>query len=138
MINFGGDGTYPGSNLTISGNTFINDRPGGSIPLLNETSDPDGGGNVPALITGNTFYNIDPGNFFVDYNAPPYDVASNNVFLFGAGPTLDTSPGYDVPEPASVVVLLFAVLSMATMRLGGQLIRRTNQILTSPGAECRP
>jgi hypothetical protein len=124
MINFGGDGTYPGSSLTISDNTFINDRPGGSIPLLNETSNPDGGGNVPALITGNTFYNIDPGNFFVDDNAPPSDIASNNLFLTGTGPTLDTSPGYDVPEPASVLVLLFAVLSVATMRFGENCVRR--------------
>jgi len=46
------------------------------------------------------------------------------LFLTGTGPTLDTSPGYDVPEPASVLVLLFAVLSVATMRFGENCVRR--------------
>jgi len=129
MINFGGDDTYPNSALTISDNTFINDRPGGAVALLNETYDPDGGagynGNVPALITGNTFYGLGPGNLFADDNGPPYDVASDNLFPGGAGPTLDTSPGYDVPEPASVAMMLFAVLILAIVRSGESCIRRT-------------
>jgi Right handed beta helix region len=121
MINFGGDGTYPGSNLTITGNTFINDYAGGGIGLLNESQDPDSGdpnynANVPATITGNTFYNLSQSNLFVDYYGPPPDNASNNVFLPGPGPALDTSPGYDVAEPASGAVLLFAVLSVAMIR----------------------
>ena len=120
IIHFGGEGTYPVSSLFISGNTFINDRPGGAIALLNQTQDPNPGdpnynANIPAVITGNTFYNVDPSNLFEDDFGPPFDQASNNVFLPGPGPALDTSPGYDVPEPASVAVLLFAVFSVSML-----------------------
>jgi len=55
-------------------------------------------------------------NLFDDAFAPPLDVASNNVFLPGPGPALDNSPGYDVPEPASVVILLLAALTTAMPR----------------------
>jgi hypothetical protein len=121
MINYGGDGTYPGSNLVISGNTFISGYAGAAIALLNESQDPNSGdpnfnANVPALITGNTFYNITEGNLFVDDYGPPPDYAYNNAFLPGPGPTLDTSPGFDVPEPASFAMFLFAVLSVAMIR----------------------
>lgn len=121
MIHFGGEGTYSNSSLFISDNTFIDDSGGGAIGLLNQTVDPNSGdpnynANMPATIIGNTFYGMDGGNLFQDDNGPPFDVSSDNIFLSGPGPTLDTSPGYDVPEPSSVVVLLFAVLGMALLR----------------------
>ena len=89
--------------------------------MLNQNQDPNVGdtnynANVPATITGNTFYNVDQPNVFSDEFGPPFDVASNNTFLFGATPPLDTSPGFDVPEPGCAVVLLFAVMSMAMLR----------------------
>jgi hypothetical protein len=139
MINFGGDGTYPGSNLVISGNTFISDYLGSAIALLNESQDPNSGdpnynANVPALITGNTFYNISEGNLFVDDYGPPPDCAYNNIFLPGPGPTLDTSPGYDVPEPSGVVTLLFAVLSVILAR---RMLRWRIEQQASPGRGIR-
>jgi hypothetical protein len=117
IIHFGGEGTYPVSSLFITGNTFINDRPGGAISLLNQTQDPDYGANIPAIINGNTFYNIDQPNLFQDDFGPPFDIASNNLFPGGPGPALDTSRGFDVAEPASVAVLLFAALGVAALRV---------------------
>jgi hypothetical protein len=124
MIHFGGEGTYPDSSLVVSGNIFINDRPGGATAIYNQTRDPNPedpnyDANIPATITGNTFYNVDEANLYQDNFGPPYDIAFNNTFLPGPGPTLDTSPGYDVAEPASVVMFLFAMLSVAAMRFAG-------------------
>jgi hypothetical protein len=128
MIHFAGEGTYPSSSLFVSDNVFINDRPNGATALLNQTQDPNSGdpnfnANMPATISGNTFYGIDEPNLFQDDFVPPFDIASNNAFLSGSGPPLDTSPGFDVPEPASVVLLMFAVLGVAMVRYA----RRLNQ-----------
>lgn len=116
MIHFGGEGTYPSSSLFVSGNTFINDSASGAIGVLNQTVDPGSGASVPATIAGNTFYGVDAPNLFQDDNKPPFDIASNNVFFQGPGPALDTSPGFDVPEPASGAALMFAVLGVALVR----------------------
>lgn len=132
FINFGSEGTYPNSSLAISGNTIVNDRPGGGNLLLNQTRDPNSGdpnfnANVPATIDGNTLYNLGTSNLFSDKFGPPFDNASNNVFLSGPGPTLDTSPGYDVPgfdviEPGGLALLLVAVIGIAMARLSRNII----------------
>jgi len=115
MIHFGGEGTYPGSSLLVSDNTFINDRSDGATAVFNQTKDSNNV-NIPATITDNTLYNIPAAYLFQDNFGPPYDVTSNNVFLPGSGPPLNTSPGYTVPEPGSVVLLLVALLRMAMLQ----------------------
>jgi hypothetical protein len=128
MIHFGGEGTYSSSSLFVSGNTFINDGSLPAIGVLNQTQDPSSNANVPATITGNTFYNVDEPNVFSDEFGPPFDVASNNTFSFGATPPLDTSPGFDVPEPASIAVLLYAVLgTVAIRRRRGRVLDRATR-----------
>ena len=126
MIHFGGEGTYPSSSLFVGANTFINDRPGGATAVFNQTRNPNSGdpnfnANIPATITGNTIYGINEPNLFQDNFGPPFDLASNNSFLSGPAPALDTSPGFDVSEPSSIVVLLFAVLSVAMLRCARRL-----------------
>jgi hypothetical protein len=115
MIHFGGEGTYLDSSLDVSDNVFINDNAGGTTAVFNEAQDLTGD-SIPASIDDNTLYAIDPFNLYFDPYGPPFDIASNNVFLPGPGPALDTAPGFDVPEPAGVSVLLFASLAMATVR----------------------
>jgi hypothetical protein len=52
MVHFGGEGiAYAGSSLTITGNTFINDRSSSTIAVLNNTA-------VSVDITGNQFNGI--------------------------------------------------------------------------------
>lgn len=122
MIHFGGEGTFFGSNLFVAGNTFINDRSTGATALFNQTQDPNGGdpnfnANMPATITGNTLYGVDPPNLFQDNLGPPFDIATNNLFPSGLAPALDTSPGYAVvPEPASFVLLLFAMAGLTMVK----------------------
>ncbi len=134
MIHFGGEGTYAGSSLFVSGNTFINDRPGGAVGILNQTQDPDSddGSNIPAVITGNTLFNVDEPNLFQDASGPPFDTASNNSFLPGSGPALDTSPGFDVPEPSSVLLFTVALLSVALVRWVRRAGFRLRPILDHP------
>jgi hypothetical protein len=115
IIDFGAEGTYLDSSLDISDNVFVNDSGAGTIALLNLTQDTNGV-TVPATIAGNTLYAIDPANLSYDQSGPPFDTVSNNVFLPGPGPALDTSPGYDVPEPAGITVMLIASLAMALAR----------------------
>ncbi|WP_158931305.1 right-handed parallel beta-helix repeat-containing protein [Acidisphaera sp. S103] len=115
MVHFGGEGTYPDSSLYVGDNIFINDYGPAAVAVFNQTLDPNND-SIPATIADNTLYAIPPSNLFYDQNGPPFDIVSNNVFLPGPGPTLDTSPGYGVPEPSGVTVLLLASLSMAMVR----------------------
>ena len=126
MIHFGGEGTYFNSNLFVAGNTFINDRSAGATALFNQTQDPNGGdpnynANMPATITGNVLYGVDPPNLFQDNFGPPTDIATNNLFPSGPAPMLDTSPGYDVPEPASFMLLLFAFAGVTMVKASRRL-----------------
>jgi Right handed beta helix region len=123
MIHFGGEGTYAGSNLVVSDNTFINDG-SGAIAVLNQTQDsnPDDSNyedGIPATIAGNTLYDVGVPNLYQDEFGPPYDIALNNVFITGAAPSLDTSPGYsiDAPEPAGIAMLLFGCFALLSIRL---------------------
>jgi hypothetical protein len=76
-------------------NTIVNDR-SLAFGLLNQSQD-GSGANIPATITGNTFYMLGSGNLFRDADGPPFDIASDNVFDPGPGPALDTSAPYSVP-----------------------------------------
>ena len=118
FVQFGQEGStsYAASTLSIAGNTFIDDR-GGSVALLNQTSDP-AAGNAPdaASIAGNIFYGIGPGSLSYDQNGAPYDTASNNIFLPLPGPPLDSSAPFAVTEPASGTLLGLAMLAAATLR----------------------
>ncbi len=52
MIHFGGEGIpYAGSSLTVTGNSFVNDRTSATIGVFNQTT-------VSAVITGNSFSGI--------------------------------------------------------------------------------
>jgi hypothetical protein len=89
--------------------------------LLNQSQD-GSGANIPATITGNTFYMLGSGNLFRDADGPPFDIASDNVFDPGPGPALDTSAPYSVPpllvpEPGGAALLPLALLAMATIRV---------------------
>ncbi|MSP02460.1 MAG: hypothetical protein EXR07_15625 [Acetobacteraceae bacterium] len=121
MVHFGGEGTYTNSSLLISGNTFINDRGAGATGLLNQTQNPNAGDanfghTIPAVISGNIFYGVDEPYLFQDNFGPPFDIVSGNSFLTGAGPALDTSPGYDVAEPGSAILLVAALLGLAILK----------------------
>jgi hypothetical protein len=145
MIHFGGEGTYLDSSLVVSGNIFINDRSGGATAVYNQTRDPNPedqnyNANIPATITGNTLYNVEQPNLYQDNFGPPLDTVSNNVFPSGPGPALDTSPGYDVAEPASVAMFLFAVLGVAALRfVGGRgiILSRSGYLTRFPRGEHR-
>jgi T5SS/PEP-CTERM-associated repeat protein len=102
FIHFGGEGTYPSSNLFVSGNTFINDG-SGATGVLNQTVDPNSGdpnfgASIPATITDNTFYDVSDASLFQDDNAPPFDNASNNLVLSASAAALDTSPRFATPR----------------------------------------
>lgn len=100
IIHFGGESTpYPGSKLTIIGNTIVNDR---SVVtgLLNQTG-------LPVTVTGNTLYGVTSASM-------GGSEASNTTLM--VRPTLDTStkapviipqgpppPPLTVPVPAGVV-----------------------------------
>lgn len=117
VVHFGGEGTYAGSSLNISGNTFIDDRPGGAEALLNQSGDVSGA-TTPATIDNNTFYGFDPNGLTQDDYGAPYDSVSDNDFLSLPGPAPDTSHPFDfaVPEPASAPMLGLAMLAAATVR----------------------
>jgi hypothetical protein len=115
-VQFGGEGTYADSSLTLSGNVFIGDRPGGTTALLNQSGDVTGQ-DTPVTISDNTFYNIPASNIAQDDYAPPYDNLSNNIIATGAAPPLDTShPFAAVSEPASAWLLPVALLATALVR----------------------
>ena len=91
------------------------------------------GANIPATITGNTFYQLDAANLFQDTYGSPLDVASNYVFDSGPGPWLDTShpfilPPLLAPEPSGAALLPLALLTMAMMRVA----RRKQAGVTAP------
>ena len=114
IVHFGGEGTYPGSSLILSGNTIINDRASGATGLYNQTRDPNSAdpnynATIPATIAGNTFYGVDQSNLFQDAYGPPLDLLSNNVVLSGAAPSVDTSPGF----PAARVLVWTGALGTA-------------------------
>lgn len=113
FIDFGAEGTYPASSLDIANNSFVNDTPNATTMLINWTQDLNGD-TIPATITGNTLYGIDPSNLYNDIYAPPNDMASCNVFV--PGPPPDTSPACSVPEPSSIVVLLLAAIATGVIR----------------------
>jgi hypothetical protein len=102
--------------------------PGGVMTVtINQARDPNSGdpnfdANIPATIDGNTLYNLGTSNLFSDEFGPLFDNASNNVFLSGPGPTLDTSPGYDVIEPGGLALLQVAVIGSAMTRLRRNII----------------
>jgi hypothetical protein len=115
IIHFGGEGTYAGSSLLVSGNSFINDRTDGATAVFNQTQDANNA-NIPATITGNTFYNIASADLFQDAHGPPYDIATSNIFSTNPAPPLDTSPGYATPEPGSFLLLSVGLLRVAMLR----------------------
>ncbi len=100
IIHFGGEGgPYPGSQLTITGNTIVNDR-NVVIGLFNQT-------NITATVTGNTLYGLTAANMG--------GTDATNTTL-SVRPTLDTTsiapvnvphgpppPPLTVPVPAGVV-----------------------------------
>ncbi len=54
MIHFGGEGIpYAGSSLTVTGNSFVNDRTSSTIAVFNQTT-------VSAVVSGNSFAGISP------------------------------------------------------------------------------
>lgn len=120
-ITFAPEGTYSGSSLTVSGNSFIADRAGGTTALYNASNAPSGGTNhtIPATITGNTFYGFEggPNHINQDRFNPPYDIMAGNALLPGAAaPPLDTGHPFAVPEPASVLLMPAALFATAALR----------------------
>ncbi len=56
MIHFGGEGTpYAGSSLTVTGNSFFNDRTSATVGVFNQTT-------ISATVTGNQFTQISAAN----------------------------------------------------------------------------
>ncbi len=56
MVHFGGEGIpYAGSSLTVTGNSFVNDRTSSTVAVLNQTI-------TSATITGNSFTGISTAN----------------------------------------------------------------------------
>ena len=52
MVHFGGEGTpYAGSSLTLTGNTFVNDRTSSTVGVFNQTS-------INVNVTGNQFVQV--------------------------------------------------------------------------------
>lgn len=100
MVDFGAEGTYANSSLSMTGNTLIDDR-NGAVALLNDTQDSTGH-TIPATIENNTLYNSAIDSLSTDTYGPPYDVASGNVYAPGPEPVLDTSAPFQFP-PCFVV-----------------------------------
>ncbi|MCW3473935.1 Hint domain-containing protein [Limobrevibacterium gyesilva] len=92
-IHFGGElnPSHANSTIDISGNTVINDRPGG-VPhlLLNQSTDTQGN-NFPASIIGNTVYGIG----VADLASGAANI-SGNAFPVTSPPPLDTSHPFEV------------------------------------------
>lgn len=121
IIHFAGESgiTYPDSSLLVSNNTIINDR-SSAVLLLNQ-SQSGLGQNIPATISGNTLYDVATSSLFVDKYGLPHDLATNNTFISGPGPALDTSHPFSVPplpapEPSGLSLLPFAMLASAVLR----------------------
>lgn len=145
IIHFAGESgvTYTNSSLLECSNTIVNDR-GVAFGLLNQSQD-GSGANIPATITGNTFYNLGPAKLFQDANAPPYNVASNNIFDTGADPQLDTSHPFEVPpllapEPSGATLLPLALLVAALTRAARRkrALRLTAPVGSPTGSTVRP
>lgn len=115
-IHFGGEGTIPpGSSLTITGNTFIGDRIGGTNAVLNQSAFSDGSGG-PVSVTDNTFFGISPAATVINQTAGPATLARNIYGPLSAAPALDASPPYTiqaaaVPEPGTAALLPLALLA---------------------------
>ncbi len=84
MVHFGGEGTpYADSSLTVTGNSFINDRTSGTVGVLNQT-------DIPATITDNNFSGITAANV-----ASGPAVETDNTF--NSGVTVSITPVTSVP-----------------------------------------
>jgi hypothetical protein len=95
MVDFGAEGTYANSSLSMTNNTLIDDR-GGAVALLNDTQGA-AGTTIPATIENNILYNSATDSLSVDTYGPPYDSASGNVYATGPAPVLDTSAPFQFP-----------------------------------------
>ena len=124
-IHFGGEGTIPqGSSLTVTGNTFIGDRTGGTNGVLNQSAFVDGSGG-PVTVSGNTFYGIDPAATLVNQTGGPATLTGNTYAALGAAPALDVSPPFAVLEPQTAALLPMALLAVTILRRGSSRRSRT-------------
>lgn len=115
IVDYGAEGTYSGTGLTLDDNTIINDRSGGATVLYNRTQG-SGGASIPTTISDNIIYGTGPGTLYQDEFGPPYDVASGNSYPSTAPPPLDTSSPFAVAEPAGVWVVPLVLLAAARLR----------------------
>ena len=101
MIHFGGEGTpYAGSSLTVTGNSFVNDRTGATVGVLNQTT-------VSAIITANSFAGIAAAQIA---RGPATETHNTD----GAGaPLMGTAPV--VPLPASTLVITDTLAHSVTL-----------------------
>lgn len=97
---------YPGTDVTISGNTFINNLPPGSTPIaLRNPTD------VPVSLTDNTLYGFGP-----SYVIGAATVSGNTLLPLPGPPITPPGPAA-VPEPATLTLLLpLLALAAATRR----------------------
>ena len=134
IVHFGGEGTYPGSNLLVAGNTFINDRAEGATVVLNQTQEPNIGSNDAAIIANNTIYDGNGAAALNEDDFPPaIDVASNNTFLTSPDPAIDTSAPFDL-----TLVSVFAWTGAANdtnLSNAANWTDVTGSAVTAPGPE---
>jgi hypothetical protein len=121
VMDFGAEGTYPGSTLLVSGNTIISNSTqlgNAAIALYNATLDPSTGQIDTAELLNNTLYGVP--DAYQDRYGPPYDILTGNQFLAASlQPPLDTSSLFPVPAPggmAPVMLLLALVVRIKGMR----------------------
>ncbi len=87
FVHLGGElfPSYDNTSLSMTGNVLINNATGGPPTVLRNNSSV-GGTNAPATISGNVFWNINPGQV-----ALGTATVGGNSFNTGAGPALDLS-----------------------------------------------
>ncbi len=118
-VTFGTETTSAASSLVMEDNTLIDDR-GGAVALLNATSDVSGK-TIPATIDDNMLYHFGTGGLNQDYNGPPYDATSNNIFETGSTPALNTSAPFDFTAcfaEGTRIVTARGMVAVEALRLG--------------------
>ena len=96
FVHLGGERvpSYDATSLSFTGNTVINAMDSGP-PVGVRNDSVVGGANVPAEVSGNSFWAVTQSQVMVGLGS-----LSDNQFLSGVAPVIDLSPPY-VPEPVA-------------------------------------